>query len=395
MEKFNLTRALKDLFWFSCYVRNKSTWNYSNARQCYERYIRNRNSDSLEEKKIAFLVPSVQLFYHFLPIAKYLDKDLFTFIPICKDSQKANSIIKLFDSFKVPYLTIRKLIKRNQKFKVVVSNIANLGHEFYPPFSETSNLLSALGTVQVRMMYAGGKLKWNLSEWNEIYHYIFCYGPFYKQKFEEKFIHAKVFEMGYPRLDEYFLENLNKVHELEKLGLDSHKETIAYLPTHGDLSTYNKFSLLIDDLAEFYNIIIKPHEWLEVDKKGNGKSIYIADKDENNVKYFRIADYIFTDYGGSVLGAIYVDKKTVLLDVNDPLASTQNMNSESPDLTMRQHLRSIKKFSIQEIMNLLKDKEYWLSQEQTRRHLRETFFKFSPKSGELAATELLNILEKQ
>jgi len=321
----------------------------------------------------------------------------YCFIIVNNDSEEIKRIVAYLKYRKLNYKFPFDIFTNNIKYKVVLSNSSPIGISPIPPFDFTGEIfIKHVGELQVRMMYAGGKLRWNLGDWNKVYDYILCYGPYYTDLFKKKFKEIKTYEVGYPRFDSFFGEPINKIEALKKLGLDPNKKTITYLPTHGKLSSFEKFKSLILPLGKNYNVIIKPHPWLKIDpnilEKNDG--VRLIDRNYNNITCFQLADFVFADYGGSVLGSIYADKNLLLLDVEDPLKDHLNMSKDSPDLIVRKYIHHIKdRCPPHTITKLLSDDLLWKKQSGIRKKMREKFFRFSKESGKIAASTLQNILK--
>ena len=137
-----------------------------------------------------------------------------------------------------------------KKYPVFVSN-----HSMYRYKGKSLN--SFLGEKQVRFMYALGKAKHNFSSWNNDYDMILCFGPYQAQRLKQC-CGAAIFQMGYPRYDRYFTDNINKNRILQDLTLDANKQTIVWLPTWKELSTIDDFADVMSSLSTQYNVVVKP-----------------------------------------------------------------------------------------------------------------------------------------
>ena len=387
----------KKIYWNCIPVFNKKTWNYIVARKYYERKGRKKTSSKkILKNKIAFIVPQLSILYHFLPIIKHLDSKDYILIIVNEDYFEVKKIISFLKKMSLDYTFPYDVLSRNSFYKLVISNSAPIGISPFPPFNyKNKEFLGSVGLCQVRMMYAGGKLKWNLSDWNRIYDHIFVYGPYYAKLFKKRF-KAEIHQIGYPRFDRFFSVDKSNHDLISRLSkFKQNKKTIVYLPTHGKLSAFDRFKGMLGKLTQDYNVIVKPHPWLDItNKELNEKGILILDKNLDNIDYFKIADFVFADYGGSVLGAIYANRNLVLLDVTNPLKDSDNMIEESPDYMMRKHILHLENpDQLDYIKEFLSDDNYWKKQEKVRLSLREKYFEFNMESGKTAALKLLDILE--
>ncbi|MEZ5659099.1 MAG: hypothetical protein R3E83_11385 [Burkholderiaceae bacterium] len=81
------------------------------------------------------------------------------------------------------------------------------------------------------LLYALGKLRWNLSAWNVHYDRIFCFGPYQRALFARVFPTVGVDEVGYPRFDRFFEPDPPREQAMHALGLDPNRPTVVWLPT--------------------------------------------------------------------------------------------------------------------------------------------------------------------
>jgi hypothetical protein len=393
-----LTPNIIKRYWYISLPINKSLWTYLNVRQVYEKYLMNSDYKQATIRKIGIAINDISILYHYLPIIKYLDKGQYVFILAYEKRRDLKKIISHLDQKKLPYEFPHKIIQERKRYKVILSHCPPIGRALLPPFNYgNTSFLEHMGNIQVKLSYGGGKLKWNCDERNQLYNHIFCYGPYYKSIFKKVFSSSEVHEIGYPRFDALFEIKEPKEILLKKLGSKANKKIICYLPTHGPLTSINDAVPLINNLKKDYIIIIKAHPRIksELNVFKNDPDIFIIDSDENNIKCFYLADYIIADYGGSVLGSIYADKNLLLLNIKNPFKDEFNMCEESPDILVRSQIKSFFPTQIKEIKSSLLNQKQWAEQKKIRSSLRKKFFKFSPRSGESAASVLKTILETQ
>ena len=90
-----------------------------------------------------------------------------------------------------------------------------------------------------------------------------CTGGYQKCLLEDlftDFIQPHIVEIGYPRLDNYFIKQYDKNYLSSKFGLNPNLETILWLPDHHDnQKIIESYSDILPALSKQYNILLKPH----------------------------------------------------------------------------------------------------------------------------------------
>src|SRR6185369_3795208 len=120
----------------------------------------------------------------------------------------------------------------------------------------------------------------------------------------------------------------------------------------------------------------------------------IIDTIHDNSDLFRIADFVVADYGGSSFGALYTDKKLILLDVPGAREHS-NINGNSSEHVLRERIKSYGHDSIKTLVYDLMDEEAWLAQKQTRQQLRDQFFApYYGSASQMTAHILFMLQEK-
>jgi hypothetical protein len=244
------------------------------------------------------------------------------------------------------------------------------------------------------MMYAAGKLGWNMGDWNSLYDGVLCFGPKHATLFREKF-GLPVFQMGYPRFDSYFNNPIDRVSYIESLGGDADKKTIVWLPTWKALSSVGHFNTEISELAETHNLIVKVHPLMVDDEPHRvdelsklGLTAIIKDA-RDNIPLYQAADVMLFDYGGPAFGGIYARKRFVLLNV--PGATSDSFTGrDSSDVELREHFRNVEPGS-GELPRLVDDGDSWAEHDESCRALSEMYFApFQGTSAAAAATAIRN-----
>jgi SAM-dependent methyltransferase len=344
-------------------------------------------------EKIGFLIHIEELFNHYRNIFNFLDKSQYVLI-LYNQAQPLEAMLK---EMEIPFISILDVKRKGFIFKYLVSN-------HVMALSNTKRwIIQELGIINIRFMYSLGKSNWNFSGWNCVYDLILCFGPYQVDKlgFCEN---TKKLQMGYPRYDEFFKGDIDRKKWLKKLGCDPAKKTIVWLPTKGSLSSVRTFSSVIAKLKAEYNIVVKPHplslaedvQDINLLKEQNFSAV--VDEFIDNTYLFYIADFIFSDYGGTAFGAIYTDCNLVLL--NSPEAEKDELTGvDSADITLRQSIVNVDPEDKEKLSSILADVTIWVKQKQVRRQLRDFYFApYYGNAAEVVADAFRNldqILEKR
>ncbi|NQZ53518.1 MAG: CDP-glycerol glycerophosphotransferase family protein [Piscirickettsiaceae bacterium] len=343
---------------------------------------------------IAFLVHFSEMFNHYSPVWDKLERN--EFLVIVHGSQfERERTIEACQEYRVNYVIIEDVLAEQHRFPYLISNHAMHAFQGVP-------LIKVLGECNIRFMYALGKGRHNFSEWNHYYDIFLCFGPFHEQQLTQ--FNAPSVQMGYPRYDIYFNQELELTDFKQKLDCDPAKETILWLPTWKELSSVDMYAELMSSLMDSYNIIVKLHPLsLEeepdvVAKLMNLNFTAVITTVVDNVFLFAISDKVVCDYGGTAFGAIYLDKPLLLLNL--PNASNDPLSGEnSPDLALREQIINIDIFSFHKIRDIFNDAEIWQEQNLARKKLRQYYFAphygFSSEVAAAAIKSAGNIIAMQ
>lgn len=349
----------------------------------------------------AFLVHTAEIANHYAPVWKEL-KD-HPFDVLLSPGVTLPSQISL-KGLPVRIRSVRTALLLGERYKVLVSNHYQGYHDgkvrvpltsFRIPFRKPAPAIKMLGVQNIRMLYAAGKLGWNMSDWNALYDGILCFGPRHASLFKEKF-GLPVFEMGYPRFDNYFNVPIDKASVIASLGGNPDQKTIIWLPTWKKLSSVGHFNTEIADLVKSFNVIVKvhplmvhdePHRVNELSKLGLTAIIQDA---RDNIPLYQVADTMLFDYGGPPFGGIYTRKRFVLLNVpgasNDPWAGP-----DSSDIALRDVFRNVDPGS-GKLQRLVEDDESWVEHDDACRTLSDVYF--APLQGTSAAAAAAAIRDR-
>ena len=171
----------------------------------------------------------------------------------------------------------------------------------------------------VRVMYGHAKDAYDFGPWLADYDLALNYGS-YSQKLSSNFVPGMI--VGNPKFDDW-ISNENVPVQIP--GLNPRKNTVLYLPTHGNLSSLEWFLPVAADIASKYNLIIKPHHFtvnLEPARKKILESFskagaILIDDFSDTLPVIRIADAILLDNSGAIFEAVLARKPVVLFDFLD------------------------------------------------------------------------------
>lgn len=247
-----------------------------------------------------------------------------------------------------------------------------------------------LADYNIRFMYGADAGKNSFFEYNnnynELFDMFFCHGPRDAEITKELF-NKPVFEMGYPRYDNYFhklKENSDKNALLTQYRCDKNKKTILWICTMNKyFSTIETYSKTMKSVASQFNVIVRPHP-LEIDPqytRFNSKVLEIVKSDEfilNDNPYqdmtdlYLLSDFVICDYGGSIFGALYMNKRVLLL--NNQNVYKDKIVSSSTAMEVRQYLPSINEDETSKIIEYLSDNYLWVELDKKIIDCRKYYF---------------------
>ena len=356
--------------------------------------------------KIGFYINEEYIFDHYTNLFKQLDPDLFEIILSNKFKKKKYEDFKnklKLNSWNFVFLDDVYLKK---KYIILVSHLYVSGNTIHHTsfiekiifilhkILEKFNILlfknstnqyfqKKLGKYNVRYMYGADVGGVNHGEYNNLFNEFFCHGPkdanFIRRKFK-----GKIFEMGYPRYDDYEIILKKKNNIKIKYQCDLKKSTIVWVTTKSIyFSTIKIFYNEIVKLKEYYNIIIRPHP-LEMNPQydrfdqevydilSSSELIICKDVFQNMTELYAIADLMICDYGGTLFSSVYLNKKILLLNNNNYKLDLKIHKSTSEEV--RQYLPSIdedEKFKLKELIEkIISSPNYFLNY----KNLREIYF---------------------
>lgn len=301
--------------------------------------------------------------------------------------------------------------KSFERFKQISVRLINNFHR--PNYDRVFNytfgnmyLPLKLGHINVKFMTGLDIGKWHLSDWNNIYDYFLCHSKFDQSLYVDLF-NKPSFIMGYPKYfnENYEDSNQNILSISKNLNqLDKSKKTILLIPT---VSAHFSTILLYYDtfllLSTKFNIICRPHplESHPDNDRFNPKMIKVIEESpffvvkEKNIQIrelYKLADYVCTDYGGSVFSAIFFRKNTILL--NNANAHKDESIRNSTSLLARDFIPSVECDNQEDLHKYLHgnfgNSSYIKNIDKAREHFFGNVDDISPQE---AAQFLINILD--
>jgi hypothetical protein len=163
-------------------------------------------------------------------------------------------------------------------------------------------------------------------QWKDVFDIYLCHSNIDQNLINDKFPDAKCIKIGYPRYDNMpSIKHSKSIIYDEIKSINASKPLLLWMPTmikiRGELIDNIKvWAPTLEKLLDKYNILIRVHpKMLVMDAKisdyltGLGFLVDIK-KGRNLGVLYQASDLIFADYGGSVLSAIYMKKKLILLN---------------------------------------------------------------------------------
>ena len=247
-----------------------------------------------------------------------------------------------------------------------------------------------IGKKQIRYMY-GADISdgWSLAPWNEIYDIFLCHGVNDEREINKRF-KGKTYVMGYPRYDRYFAEDIDLNPIRSEFEIEPSKKTVLWMPTlGGEYSSIPLFAEPLSNLAEKYNLIVRPHPLSFVQEK---QFIEILEKFKFNIdrtalrdmnELFGVADVVLADNGGTPFSAIFLGKNVIFLDVPDDLGAESAATSvfaDSSVIELKKHLAIVNNQEIQQLQSMLDSEGFYKENNVQIEALFRKYFD-SPRGG--------------
>lgn len=333
-----------------------------------------------------FVFHTPELLNHFSGVMDLLPAGSFDLV-VCGEAENSPAMAAAASRWKARITSARDALEAGWRYDSLVSN--------HPTMLGNPALIKQLATINVRFMYAVGKSGWNLSNWNDVYDLILCFGPYHANELAKR-TNAVILQMGYPRLDGFFTEATDADKLRRQFDCDPDRKTVVWLPTWKALSSMDLFGRQISALTSRYNVVVKLHplslgtEPERVQALQRHPFTRLITDASDNLPLYKLADFMLFDYGGPPFAAVYTDKRMLLLNIpgaeNDPFTG-----EDSPDITIRRQIANIDAHN-GDIEEMLNDERLWKDQKEQRRLLRRQYFApYYGFSARVAALALLNL----
>ncbi|KAA0911375.1 CDP-glycerol glycerophosphotransferase family protein [Pusillimonas sp. ANT_WB101] len=176
-------------------------------------------------------------------------------------------------------------------------------------------------TRLISLQYGLAKERHNYGEWRSLADMNLMYGP-YSVKRVEHF--SPSFSVGNPKFDNWTSYAGSQQRQLifNRLKINKEKLVILYMPTWGELGSFDRLSHKLATLTTRYNIIVKMHHnndsrfpaWKSnATKLGFG---LIFDGAADQLELLSIADLVVSDFSGAIFDAIYAQVPVLLFQEN-------------------------------------------------------------------------------
>lgn len=169
-------------------------------------------------------------------------------------------------------------------------------------------------TKIIMIQYGYAKEPHNYGTWRSLADLCLTYGDYAKSKID---YFCPAISTGNPRFDKWHDIISN---EASTKPSSSDKQTLLYVPTWGELSSFDLYIDGIMSLSDEYNVILKLHHNSDIlEKKGShlianqGIKIHGANTDLLDLIYQ--SDVVISDYSGAIFDAVFFNKPIILLDI--------------------------------------------------------------------------------
>ncbi|MCO7630552.1 CDP-glycerol glycerophosphotransferase family protein [Pseudomonas guariconensis] len=197
----------------------------------------------------------------------------------------------------------------------------------------------------VSLQYGLAKERHNYGEWRALADMNLMYGEYSKNIVSH---YAPSYSVGNLKFDNWqdYLNRYSESTELKKeLNLDPTKKTLLYMPTWGELGSFDALLKPIASLQSKYNVILKMHhnndakvpEWLISARQEKLKHIHDGSADQ--LKLLCAADLIISDFSGAIFDGMFANKPILLFQENSSdKIGVQKFDLESLEFARRNEI---------------------------------------------------------
>jgi CDP-glycerol glycerophosphotransferase (TagB/SpsB family) len=212
---------------------------------------------------------------------------------------------------------------------------------FQAPFAQIEKIKSS---HLVSVQYGLAKERHNYGEWRSLASMNLMYGP-YSAEFTSHY--GPSYAVGNVKFSGWDFDQAKADRpRLEaELGLDPSKKTLLFMPTYGELGSFDHLVGPLGALRDRYNIIIKMHHnnekkgksWLEIAASHGHDKLMGGDADQ--LKLLSVADLVISDFSGAIFDALYAKVPILLYQARaDEIVGVQKFSHDSLEFRRRSEL---------------------------------------------------------
>lgn len=200
-------------------------------------------------------------------------------------------------------------------------------------------------TKLISLQYGLAKERHNYGEWRALADMNLMYGKYSADIVSHYGPSYAVGNLKFDDWNQYTKRYSNKSSLMKELKLDPKKATILYMPTWGELGSFDALLKPIAALQSKYNIVLKMHhnndaktpEWLISAKRE--KLAHIYDGSADQLKLLCAADLIISDFSGAIFDGMFANKPILLYQENsDNKIGVQKFDLSSLEFARRDEI---------------------------------------------------------
>lgn len=346
--------------------------------------------------QIGLILNHADTFHHFRNLLALLEPDQFEIV-IAGDRAALEAIAR---SHGYAHVWYQDILHAGPRYRYTLSNYYIYYYDLHDETGQTVGkiyLPQLLGAQAIKMSYTMGVDYWSYADWNRIFAVQLCYGPWQAERLSP--FGGRIFQVGYPRYDDFFNQPFDRAGWLARWNLPE-RPTIVWLPTRYQ-HTLRSFGEAVASLSQDYNVLLKPHPLTWEEDPGLIRWLQmlpfsrLIEQSVDTLNLYALADYVFCDYGGAPFGAIYTDRRLLLLNhyaethfdphqlhIQGP-GPTRLADLNPTEVYLRQSIVAVDPGERHRLPEILADKQLWVQQQQARAALRAEFF--APEYGTASA----------
>lgn len=198
-------------------------------------------------------------------------------------------------------------------------NVAAAAAEYDVLFFQTvfPGIETISGTPLVSMQYGLAKEQHNYGEWRSLADLNLMYGKYSADRishFSPSFPVGNIKFAGW----DYRSERLKGAEAKKALGLDPAKHTVLFMPTYGELGSFETLVQPLAALPRDFEVVIKMHHnnemsglgWAKEAEAHGHRHLYHGGSDQRAL--LAAADVALSDFSGAIFDAVYAEVPVVL-----------------------------------------------------------------------------------